>query len=137
MTFSDFFDRINNLDWLAVVVGALVFMVVGFLWYGPLFGKAWSKATGVAMTGGMPRPDKMGWTFVYSFVLSSAVNYFGVLDKIEHSLIVGIMLGFFVAGAAAYSQVVWENRKHSVWMIDTIYLFVAISIVAYVQGLMA
>ena len=137
MTFDSFFDRLGDLDWLAVVVGAVVFMVVGWLWYGPLFGKQWSAGTGIAMDSSMPATDKLIAMFVYSFVLSGAVNYFGVLDDIEHSLVTGILLGILVIGSASYAAVVWEKQKQSVWMINTLFVFVAITIVTYVQGLMA
>jgi hypothetical protein len=135
LTFSDFFDRIGNLDWLAVLVGALIFMVIGWLWYGPLFGKQWAKMTGT--TAGSMAPDKLIWTFVYSFVLSGAVNYFGVLDDVEHALVTAILLGVLLISAAAYSLVVWENRKPGLWLIDLLYIFVSIAVVTYVQGLMA
>jgi hypothetical protein len=35
----------ENINWIAFVVAALSTLVVGFLWYGPLFGKAWMKET--------------------------------------------------------------------------------------------
>ncbi len=138
MDFDIFFDRIGDLDWLAVVVGAVLFMVVGFIWYGPLFGQQWSAATGIPMEGGTPATDKLIATFVYSFVLSGAINYWGVLDgDIEHSLIMGIVLGIAVIGAASYAAVVWEKYNRSAWMINTLFLFVGITIVTYIQGLMA
>jgi hypothetical protein len=138
LTFDSFFERLGDLDWLAVVVGAVVFMVVGWLWYGPLFGKQWSAGTGIAMDSSMPATDKLIAMFVYSFVLSGAVNYFDVLDgDVEHSLVTGILLGILVIGSASYAAVVWEKQKQSVWMINTLFLFVAITIVTYVQGLMA
>ncbi len=31
-------------NWIVVLASGLVPLVVGFLWYGPLFGKAWMKA---------------------------------------------------------------------------------------------
>ena len=138
MTFDIFFERIGDLDWLAVVVGAVVFLAVGYAWYGPLFGKQWSAGTGIPMESGTPATGKLIAAFVYSFVLSGAVNYFGVLDgDIEHSLVTGILLGVAVIGAASYAAVVWEKQKKSVWVINTLYLFVAITIVTYIQGLMA
>ena len=138
MTFDIFFERIGDLDWLAVVVGAVVFLAVGYVWYGPLFGKQWSAGTGIPMESGTPATNKLIAAFVYSFVLSGAVNYFGVLDgDIEHSLVTGILLGVAVIGAASYAAVVWEKQKQSVWVINTLYLFVAITIVTYIQGLMA
>ncbi len=138
MTFDSFFDRIGDLDWLAVVVGAVVFMVVGYVWYGPLLGKQWSAGTGIPMESGTPATDKLIAMFVYSFVLSGAVNYFGVLDgDFEHSLVMGVLLGIFVIGAASYSAVVWQKQKQVVWAINTAFVFVSIAIVTYVQGLMA
>ena len=135
MTFDSFFERVGDLDWLAVVVGAVVFMAIGFIWYGPLFGKQWSGFTGIPMQSGAPATDRLVWTFVYSFVLSAAVNYFGALDDIEHAIISGLLLGVFVTGAAAYSMVVWEKRPRGLWFIDVSYLFVAITVVNFVQGL--
>jgi uncharacterized protein DUF1761 len=37
------FDRIN---WLAVLAATVANGVLGFLWYGPLFGKIWLRAVG-------------------------------------------------------------------------------------------
>lgn len=37
---------ISNLNFLAVIVATLSTFVVGWLWYGPLFGKAWMSAVG-------------------------------------------------------------------------------------------
>ena len=34
-------------NWLAMVVAAILPLVTGFLWYGPLFGKAWMKESGM------------------------------------------------------------------------------------------
>ena len=35
-----------SINYLAVLVSAVSAMVLGFLWFGPLFGKEWSKAMG-------------------------------------------------------------------------------------------
>ena len=37
------FDQIN---FLAVLVGGVINMAVGFVWYGPLFGKLWLRLIG-------------------------------------------------------------------------------------------
>ena len=34
----------GEFNWLAVVLGALAFFVVGALWYGVLFGKVWQRS---------------------------------------------------------------------------------------------
>ncbi|HLE39552.1 MAG TPA: DUF1761 domain-containing protein [Acidimicrobiia bacterium] len=137
MTFSDFFDRLGNLDWLAVLVGAIVFMVLGALWFGPLFGKQWSAGTGKPRMSGIPQANKLVGTFAYSFVVSAGVNYFGVLDDIEHAVVSAILLGVFMIGAAAYAAVVWMDEKVGVWIINVGFWFVGIAVVNFVQGLLA
>ena len=135
MSFSDFFDQLGDLDYLAVVVGAVVFMVVGYVWYGPLFGKQWSAASGQPMESGTPATDKLIAMFVSMFVLSAAINFFGVSDNFEHGIVMGLIFGVFLIGSAAYSDVIWAGKNRATWMIDSAYLFVAITLVYYVQGL--
>lgn len=36
------------LNWLAVAAAVVTHIVIGFLWYGPLFGTAWMKEMGMA-----------------------------------------------------------------------------------------
>ncbi len=38
----------GEINWLAVLLGALAFFAVGALWYGVLFAKAWQKAAGLS-----------------------------------------------------------------------------------------
>lgn len=38
-----------NIFWPAILVGVVANMVIGFLWYGPIFGKAWAKEAGIDM----------------------------------------------------------------------------------------
>jgi len=39
-----------SIFWPAIGVGVLSAMVIGFIWYGPLFGKAWAKEVGVDLS---------------------------------------------------------------------------------------
>lgn len=57
-----------DINWLAVLVAAVVTFVLGGLWYGPLFGKVWRTAEG--QTEPQPGHQKHP-AFVYglSFVL--------------------------------------------------------------------
>ena len=138
-TFSDFFEHLGDLDWLALIVSAIVLMVIGWLWYGPLFGKAWSKATGQSMSSGMPEVGKLVQTFVYSFVFSGGLAYTGMIgDDIEHALVFGgLIVGLLIIGSVLYTATVWSGRKMNAWMIDTLFWMVAGSVSIYLQGAMA
>mgnify|MGYP000377311663 CR=1 FL=1 len=37
-----------EINWLAVLLGALAFFLVGAIWYGVLFAKAWQRAAGLS-----------------------------------------------------------------------------------------
>ena len=38
----------GEINWLPVLLGALAFFLVGAIWYGVLFSKAWQKAAGIS-----------------------------------------------------------------------------------------
>ena len=57
------------MNWIAVIVAALIPMVIGFIWYNPkLFGNAWMKAAG--MTEEKMKGGNMPVIFGVSFILS-------------------------------------------------------------------
>jgi len=37
----------EQINWLAVLAATVAHQVIGFLWYGPLFGKMWMRAIGL------------------------------------------------------------------------------------------
>ena len=39
----------TGVTWLAVIAGAVVSFLAGWLWYGPLFGKGWAEGVGVEL----------------------------------------------------------------------------------------
>jgi hypothetical protein len=43
---------LKGLNWIAVLVAVVVLEALGFLWYGPLFGKVWMAAMGPAAASG-------------------------------------------------------------------------------------
>ena len=45
-----------NVSWLAVIAGAVVSFLVGWAWYGPLFGKGWAEGVGVELGNASDMP---------------------------------------------------------------------------------
>jgi Na+/H+ antiporter NhaA len=45
------FDWLNEVNWLAIVVGAVAWWILGAIWYAPpLFGNAWMRAAGIEIS---------------------------------------------------------------------------------------
>jgi hypothetical protein len=145
MTFSDFFDSLGDLEWLAILVGTVAMFIVGWLWYGPLFGKKWTAAHGVSGGSGVPEPAVLIKGFVQTFAINIGIAYFiPALHVVfqneatfETLIVSSFVLAFFVIGAAAYATVVYLKKSMTVWSIDTGYYFVGIAVAAYVQDLVA
>lgn len=83
---------------IAIVIGvALVMQIVGFVWYGPLFGKAYAKVVGLPAASEMSKGENKAWmkkmipTYVTSFVLNI--------------LTVWVLIGF-VGSAVVYTPAV-------------------------------
>jgi hypothetical protein len=79
------------INYLAVIVAAILAHVIGFLWYGPIMGKPWMKEMGMdpaSMEG--ERPKGMAKMYILSFI---------------GSLIMSYVLAHMLVYAAAYQQV--------------------------------
>lgn len=57
---------LSNINFWAVLVATLSTFVVGWIWYGPLFGKMWMKALGISEED--LEKDSMGKTFGLAFI---------------------------------------------------------------------
>ena len=126
--------ELHNMNWMAIIVAAVINMVLGFLWYGPLFGKAWQKLIGLTDSR-LEEMKKKGMTQTYVFTMVGAVAMAFVLNQIVTStgtmdLMSGVMLGFwawlgFVA-PVQLSQVLYEQKSWNLYFINTGYYLVAL-----------
>jgi hypothetical protein len=85
---TSFFSHIN---WLAVLVAAVAYFMLGALWYSVLFGKAWIKGTGIDMS----RPDARsgaGGIMAFTFILE-LVTCIGLAILVHRLALTGAMSG--------------------------------------------
>ncbi len=67
-----------HVNFLAVLVAALIPLVIGFVWYNPkVFGAAWMKAADMSMEKikGANMALVFGLTFVFSFFVAMTMNF--------------------------------------------------------------
>lgn len=124
------------INYFAVLVAAIVNMVLGIIWFGPLFGKQWIKMSKFSQKD-MVKAKKKGMSAQYGlmFVGSLVMSY-----VLAHSLIFastylhlfglagGLMSGFwswlgFVA-PVTLGSVLWEGKPWKLWLLNNgYYLF--------------
>ena len=94
-----------SINYLAVLACAIVAMPVGFLWFGPLFGKAWARHMGF---GGMQQTDAglMGKAMAIFFV-GNLLKCVGACP--QHRSLAGLVLGA-VSGCGAMEST-WIERR--------------------------
>jgi len=117
---------IANINWLAVLVAAILRLVVGSIWFSPIaFVKPWQKLTGVtpeSMQRGLVRAIVVDFilSLVLSFVLYHAVMY---ATNMTPSIGGGIAVGFlnWLGFVLATHLPLWayENRSFKLISIGT------------------
>ena len=112
-----------NIDWLAVFIAAVLYMVVNFFWYSKwLFGPAWMKLSGMKESDMKNNKLAMLWGFIVALVIAYFLAFFeGYLGVTTVSD--GMFVGFCVwLGFVATSQVsglIWCKKPPKLFLINT------------------
>lgn len=127
-------------NWLAVIVAAIINMVLGFLWYGPFFGKPWRQMMGMSlnpddykMSGAMYRSLGIGFVLalIMNFVFAHMIGFTSMISGIP-GLQDGLWLGFFIwlgfILVATSGVCLWEGKPLKLWAIHASYYLVLLLI---------
>jgi len=109
---------LGSLHWLAVIVVAIAGFLLGWLWYGPLFGRAWmaemkiTPETIKAANYNMPKLFGTGfaYTLISTFALAWLLRALGTHGAL-HGAAVGLVVGVLLVGARLANTSLWENRS--------------------------
>ncbi len=133
----------TEINFFSILITSIVLFVIGFLWYGLLFGKQWLKLSKIpaleiakSKHKGMVKPSTFNFigNIVLVYVLANFVNLFGI-SSVGQGAILGfwIWLGFF-ASTTLLGSVLWENKPWSLFALNGLYwlieLMVACAILA-------
>jgi hypothetical protein len=134
---------------VAVLVATVANFFFGFLWYTPLFGKAWAKELGIVVTGKPPAGALakgmamnvvgnflMAYVFAHNNAAWSFVPGMSDLSRVEIILSAAIFtwLGFYLP--TDLNTVAWEQRSWKFFFINTVYHLGAVLIAATILILM-
>ncbi len=147
------FNYLDGGDALGMALSVAVAMFVGFLWFGPVFGRAWATEMGMDASEGMDG-GQMGksmalfalgniflvfvyWHSLHVFLPSLWADHFGVPGIQDSGLTVYALngagwtwLGFFVP--VQLSRVAWERASLKLFLINSGFDLVRLLLFAYI-----
>lgn len=122
-----------DVNYVAILASGFLAMFLGYLWYGPLFGKPWMKLMGLTKEklGKMSKSEmnklyglqflgSLAMAFVLSHALVFASTYLGT-----SGISAGLQTGFwnwagFIA-PVTLGSVLWEDKSWKLWALNNGY----------------
>jgi len=127
----------SGINGLALLASGVVSLVIGFVWYGPLFGKPWSRHTGwtdekVKSVGGGAMALTYGLTFVaavaQALVLTLFARSLGAVTWTD-GLLLGTIAGAGFTALGFATTHLFEHKPFGLWLIvsgyEVVYLAAA------------
>jgi uncharacterized membrane protein len=121
----------TEINYLAVVVAAILNMLIGFIWYGPAFGKVWLQLVGLRMedVDRTQLPKAYGLSFLGALAMMYVLS--GIVDVMQATTLrsgalagLWVWLGFFVAGGA--SRYIFPFKPLKLFALDNAYHLVVL-----------
>ena len=130
-----------SLNYLAILVGAIIFMVLGYLWYGPLFSKPWLAALGktqeeIAAQGGNMAAT-YGLTFLGALVTTTVLGIiiYGMGQTTAlNGAHMGVLLWVGFVAPSSLGSVLFEGRPSKLYVIHNSYYLVTLALVGALLG---
>jgi hypothetical protein len=110
-------DLLGDINWLAVIVGAVAYFVIGALWYSPpLFGKPWMAAGGMETPadGQGPGPAIYLMPLIGSVLSAIALGMIAEAtgtDTVSEGIALGLVVGIGFAISIALVTATFESTK--------------------------
>lgn len=139
-----------KINFVAILITVVVNFVIGFIWYTPLFGKAWAKEMGYdtnmeaskgEMFKGMAFMVIGNFFFAYVYAHDIAAWTFvpgmSEIPKFSSAMMSAFFtwLGFYLPGQLGAT--VWEKNSWKLFGINTSYHFVCLAVAALILTYMS
>jgi len=124
-------------NYLAVVVAALVNYAIGSLWYGVIFRKSWLKLSGVSemKVTALSVVLALVGAFLTSYVLQHALFFANEYLKTS-GVGGGLMVGFFnwigFIAPVTIGVVVYEKKPWTLWILNNAYWLISLLVMGII-----
>lgn len=113
---------LSGLNWLAIIVAAIVFFGLAAVWYQPrVMGRKWMEAAGVKPPDAGPNPMVFAGVLVAYFIMATVLAMIarGVgASSFGDGLTLGLATGIAFVAAQACVNVTFEGRSKSLVLVN-------------------
>jgi len=109
----------ENINWLAVLAGGVIYMIVGGIWYGPIAGKAWMAEMGLTeeeiQEQGSPT-GAMIKSFIAALFMSAGLAFVLSMPAFRDSgwqggMMTGFIMAILLVGGGTFPNYAFENKS--------------------------
>jgi len=132
-----------HFHWLPIVLAALAGFLVGGLWYGPLFGKAWMKARGITpeSAAGANMPVIFGMTFLFNLIAAVMLDHlyltYDTPMGLHYSLVVAAIIGVGFISTSIGVNYLFSRMPRALFLIDAGYWITVYLVMGAIFGLLS
>ncbi len=138
------FDALGELNWFAVIVGAVIYFALGALWYSPmLLGRQWQRSIG--WDPERTPPEMKATTYVVPFlaylVMAIAIGLLAAVtgtDELGEGLVLGVVAGAGLLVMHTLVDATFDPNKPEPWTwfaINGSYHLIGVIIVAVIVAI--
>lgn len=128
------FEQINI---YGVIVCAILYMLIGFLWYSLLFKDEWVRLTNFSMDKHKGHPLTYLGAFIVALILSFVMDYFIAITNsvtFTDGLIIGALAWLGFVATTHFSKVLWERYPFKLYLIHVLMLLIAFLLIGGILG---
>lgn len=133
----DFMTSLQNINYFAMLVAALISFVLGAVWYNPkVFGTAWMIENGFKEEDfeGVNQGKVFGLAFLCYLVSSLFLAMFIGPEDATFGLLAGLFTAVAFIGTSIAINYLFERKSFKLWLINVSYSVVCYAIMGYVLG---
>jgi len=127
-----------EINYLAVLVSALAFFVIGAIWYSPvLFANAWMKELGFSKERfeGGSMVKTFGVSFLLMLVMAfNLAAFIGNGMGVQFGATAGALTGIGWVALAIGINYLYERRSFRIWLINAGYMAVSFTVMGSIIG---
>lgn len=121
---------LGDINWLGVLAGVIALQILGFLWYGPLFGKQWMAAIGKTqeeMSGNVATAMTIGVVMsALSVIAMAIVLSLSETPDVSSGIKIGLLTGVGFTATTTIMNLTYEDRDLSL-----IWIYVGYQVIGY------